>query len=87
MFGVSNKYGTMVPMEEDTIQNELQKGPDIDTRHEPHEHAPRRLIIGIVALVLFLLIGGFVWAQWGEEIQETCFGDGEICTVELPDNL
>lgn len=74
-------------MEEDTIQNELQKGPDIDTHHEPHEHAPRRLIIGIVALALFLLIGGYVWAQWGEEIQEVCFGDGEVCTIELPNNL
>ena len=31
-------------------------------------------------------VGGyFVWANWGDSIKETCFGDGEVCSVELPD--
>ncbi len=74
-------------MEEDVKQYEPQSDSTVETRHEPHEHAPRRLIIGVVTLALFLLIGGYVWAHWGEEIQEACFGDGEVCTVELPSNL
>lgn len=58
---------------------------EVDTQHEPHEHARSRLWLGVGA-VLLIIIGFFVWIVWGEEIKEACLGDGEVCTVELPDS-
>ena len=53
------------------------------TQHEAHPHALRRIVIGIGAVAL-LVLGGIVWARWGEDIKEACTGEGEICNVELP---
>jgi len=52
-----------------------------DTEHEAHEHAPKRLIVGIVAVVLVFVLGGVIWSRWGDAIEEVCFGEDE-CPVE-----
>jgi len=63
-----------------------EDGPSMqsDTQHEPHEHARPRLMIGIGAVILVLIIGFFIWSKWGADIKEACLGDGDACTVELP---
>jgi hypothetical protein len=52
-----------------------------DTEHEAHEHAPKRLIVGVVAVVLVFVLGGVIWSRWGDTIEEVCFGEDE-CPVE-----
>ena len=53
-----------------------------DTRHEAHEHAHKRLFIGLGAVAAVLIVGGIVWAQWGDKIYEACFGE-TACAVEI----
>ena len=53
-----------------------------DMQHEPHEQARPRVLWGIAA-VLIIVVGIIVWSTWGEEIKEACFGDGEVCEVEI----
>ena len=55
-----------------------------DTRHEPHEHAYKRLLVGFVTIVLLGVFFFYVWPYWGDAIQEACLGDGEVCGVSLP---
>lgn len=57
---------------------------NVETRHGPHAHALRRILIGIGAIACIVL-GSILWGKWGSGIQEACFGDGEVCSVELPD--
>lgn len=66
-------------------ENEELVKMESHSQHEPHEHAKPRLFIGIGATLLLLVGGYFVWANWGDDIKEACFGDGEVCSVELPD--
>jgi len=54
----------------------------LDTQHEPHEHAPKRVIIGVVAVVAVFILGGFIWSRWGPQIEKICFGDDESCAVD-----
>lgn len=72
---------------EEKLQENNEEIAEVEskTQHEPHEHAKPRLFMGIGATVLLLGIGYVVWANWGDGIKEACFGDGEVCTVELPD--
>jgi hypothetical protein len=71
-------------MEEENVTNEkVETSEREDTKHEPHRHAQSRVLIGFGA-ILVLLIVGIAWSRWGDSIQEKCFGDGEICQVELP---
>lgn len=51
------------------------------TKHEPHEHAHKRVLIGIGAVVVVAIVS-VVWARWGGEIKEACFGK-DVCTVEM----
>jgi len=68
---------------EDQKLEEQDTPPQLDTQHEPHEHARSRLTVGVSAVILVLIIF-FIWTKWEEEIKEACVGDGEVCTVELP---
>jgi hypothetical protein len=64
---------------------ETEQSPEpavLDTQHEPHEHAPKRVIIGVVAVVAVFIFGGFIWSRWGPQIEEICFGNDESCAVE-----
>lgn len=69
--------------EENVITEAVNASEKEDTKHEPHKHAKSRVLIGIGAILL-LLLAGIVWSRWGNAIQEKCFGDGEVCEVELP---
>ena len=55
----------------------------VDTQHEPHEHAKKRVLLGVGAVVVLALVIG-VWLAWGDTIKEKCFGE-EVCEVELPE--
>jgi hypothetical protein len=70
-------------MEEEQSENTTVT-ENVDTRHRPHAHALRRILIGIGAIACIVL-GSILWGRWGNDIKEVCFGDGEICSVELPD--
>jgi hypothetical protein len=52
-----------------------------DTQHEPHPHAPKRLIIGVLAVIVVFVLGGVIWSRWGGEIERICFGE-ESCDVD-----
>jgi hypothetical protein len=54
------------------------------TKHEPHAHAKKRILAGVIALVL-ALITFLVWVQYGEGIKEWCTGEEGTCTVDLGD--
>ena len=65
------------------LANETQR----DTMHEPHPHASKRVILGFIAVISVFVLGGIIWAQWGERIEEVCFGDDESCEVILDDDV
>jgi len=71
-------------MKEDSVSAEA---PLSETLHEPHEHAHKRLVVGVGAVVALAVLGGIVWALWGEEIHEACFGSDGACEVELSPEL
>lgn len=56
--------------------------PALDTQHEPHEHAPRRVMVGVTAVIVVFVLGGIIWSRWGSQIEKICFGDDESCAVE-----
>lgn len=60
-----------------------QTPPEIasETMHEAHPHASKRVIIGVTAAIVVFILGGIVWSQWGERIEEVCFGEDEACDV------
>jgi len=62
-------------------ESDHEVGEVIDTKHEPHEHARPRILIGLGAIVLLLLVG-LVWSRWGDAIKEKCVGE-EVCTVDV----
>lgn len=66
-------------MEEENLQEETV----LDTKHEPHEHAHKRLLLGILVFLLLVTFFFYIWPHWGEKIKETCLGDGEVCAVSL----
>ena len=72
-------------MEKENITSQ-EETPEVEneTKHEPHQHARPRLLIGIAAIVVVALMG-FIWSRWGETIKEVCFGEDGACPVELPD--
>lgn len=54
------------------------------TQHEPHKHAKKRVVTGVLAGTV--LIGAIIaWYFWGSDIKEACLGE-EVCAVELPDS-
>ena len=63
---------------------ELQQENIVETQHEAHHHARSRMIIGIGAIIVLILITIFIWPKWGNQIKEACFGDGDVCEIELP---
>ncbi len=58
----------------------------LQTEHEPHEHAQKRITMALVAILCVLGLG-FLWSQWGEEIKQACTGGDEegACAIDLPD--
>jgi len=66
-------------------QNESPDTHVVDTQHEAHPHAHKRLYIGVGAIVVIAIIAFVVWPKWGDTIKEKCFGDGEVCQVPLPE--
>lgn len=74
---------TMEIHETETQEGELTEG--VQTQHEPHTHARPRLLVGVGAVLFLFIVGVIVWRYWGDEIKDACLGDGEVCTVELPD--
>jgi hypothetical protein len=77
--------GTMEGEEKAPAPAEEQAAPADDRHHEPHEHARSRVLLGIGAVLVVIGVGTFVWSQWGEEIQEACFGEKGACTIEMPE--
>jgi len=43
----------------------------IDTQHEPHVHASRRLVVGVGAVLVVAALGS-VWVLWGEAFLKRC---------------
>lgn len=83
--------GTQDKEQREQVQRgEIQQGKTLgqetarDTRHHAHHHARPRLLWGVAAVVV-VAAGIMVWAKWGEEIHEACFGDGGACEVDLGD--
>ncbi len=71
-------------MEEEKNSNEGEEVETLpDTRHGPHPHASKRLLVGIGSVVL-ITAGVVIWIFWGEEIKEVCTGSNGACTVEIP---
>lgn len=69
----------------DTAQGKQDTGVvgQTNSQHEPHEHAPRRVIIGITAVALVFILGGFIWSRWGDTIEQACFGNGaDACKID-----
>jgi hypothetical protein len=66
------------------MSEETQEGAsaNVDTRHEAHPHAKRRVFWSLLALGV-VCVGVVVWMQWGEEIKDACLGDKGACTVDL----
>jgi hypothetical protein len=73
-------------MEQEGATHETQEEA-VDTQHEAHPHAHKRLIIGVSALAVVLIAAFIIWPRWGDTIKEKCFGDGEVCSVQLSDDL
>jgi len=72
--------------EQETVNtSESQETLVEDFREQPHEHARPRLLMGVGAVILIIIIGAIVWSLWGDEIHEACFGEDGACAVELPD--
>lgn len=68
---------------ETTEENNVPRGDSMsETQHEPHEHASRRVVIGVTATVLIFVLGGFIWSRWGDAIEDICFGEEGACRVE-----
>lgn len=55
-----------------------------DLRHRAHHHARPRLLWGVAAIAV-AAVSMLVWAEWGDEIHEACFGENGACEVELGD--
>ncbi len=68
---------------EDEAQAETQEEIISDMSIEPHEHAKKRVIVAMSAVILILVVGGFTWSKWGDDVKEACFGDGEVCSIEI----
>ena len=66
----------------DTPTGDTAPVAEAQNGHEAHHHAQPRLIIGIAAVVL-LAAAGFVWATWGEDIKEACFGEDGACPMPI----
>lgn len=52
-----------------------------ETLHEAHPHAHRRVIVGIVAILLVFVLGGIVWMFWGDRIERACLGISGGCPI------
>ncbi len=47
----------------------------VDTRHEPHVHAARRVWVSIGAIIAVAVVAGVVWFVWGPALLQACRGD------------
>ncbi len=77
-------------MAEDNFQTEKENIAEVELNEiagEPHKEAKSRFLIGISAIVLLIVVGGFVWSMWGADVKEVCFGDGEVCSIEMPEDF
>ena len=80
----------MQEYQSETSEKTSSTGEEVDTskpetKHEPHMHAKRRILVGTIAL-LFAIIAFFTWVQYGEGIKEWCTGGDEgACTIDLED--
>jgi hypothetical protein len=54
-------------VDQDTPLQEEHATSTPDTKHEPHAHAKRRLLVGAITLLVALL-AFFTWVQYGESI-------------------
>ena len=54
----------------------------VETQHEAHHHASRRLVVGVGAVVVVALAAA-VWVLWGDEIKEACTGNDGACPIDL----
>ncbi len=87
--GTALQWSDMDEMEtqEPTVSADDDTVERADTRHEAHEHAHKRLLTGVGAVVVLAVVAGIVWVYWGEEIHEACFGEAEACEVEISPEL
>jgi hypothetical protein len=76
--------GPQVRYNVETMDGSTEQQPtsaQSETQHEPHPHAPKRLIIGVLAVIVVFVLGGIIWSRWGNQIERICFGE-ESCDVE-----
>jgi hypothetical protein len=71
-------------MDEEEKKESLEGAENQETRGGPHTHALRRILIGLGAIACIVL-ATILWGKWGSDIKEACLGEGEICSIELPD--
>ena len=80
-FGVqpSLEYNVGTMLEEEHHDN---SAPQEDVRHQPHEHARPRVLLGLAAVAL-IAVGWLAWARWGETVKQACLGEDGACEVDL----